>query len=197
MAKAFPKSTFVGYDFHPDSVEQARVHAEQHGVTANTKFEVALASDYPGNDLDLVTFFDCLHDMGDPVGAARHVRETLKADGTWMIVEPAAGDRLEDNLNPVSRMYFAGSTMCCIPTSLDQPVGAAFGAQAGFAKLSSAITQGGFTKVRKATETPVQYGSPSECLERRASSSASCGSARSDRSCPRASTRCLEAERTA
>ena len=136
MAKAFPKSTFVGYDFHPDSVAQARVHAEQHGATANTKFEVAMASDFPGKDLDLVTFFDCLHDMGDPVGAARHVRQTLKPDGSWMVVEPAAGDKLEDNLNPVSRMYYAASTMICIPTSLDQPVGAAFGAQAGFAKLS-------------------------------------------------------------
>ncbi len=154
MAKAFPKSTFVGYDFHPASVEQARVHAEQHGVTANTKFEVALAKDFQGKGLDLVTFFDCLHDMGDPVGAARHVRQTLKPDGSWMVVEPAAGDRLEDNLNPVSRMYYAGSTMICIPTSLDQPVGAAFGAQAGYAKLSSAITEGGFSKVRKATETP-------------------------------------------
>ena len=138
MAKAFPKSTFVGYDFHPASVEQARVHAEQHSATANTKFEVALARDFPGKDLDLVTFFDCLHDMGDPVGAARHVRQTLKPDGSWMIVEPAAGDKLEDNLNPVSRMYYAASTMICVPTSLDQPVGAAFGAQAGFAKLSSA-----------------------------------------------------------
>ncbi len=153
MAKAFPKSTFVGYDFHPASVEQARVHAKEHGAT-NTKFEVAMASDFPGEDLDLVTFFDCLHDMGDPVGAARHVRQTLKPDGNWMIVEPAAGDRLEDNLNPVSRMFYAGSTMICIPTSLDQPVGAALGAQAGFAKLSSAITQGGFSNVRKATETP-------------------------------------------
>ena len=153
MAKAYPKSTFVGYDFHPDSVEQARVHAEQHGATANTKFEVAMASDFPGKDLDLVSFFDCLHDMGDPVGAARHVRGTLKPEGSWMIVEPAAQDRLEDNLNPVSRMYYAGSTMVCVPTSLDQPVGAAFGAQAGFAKLSSAIKQGGFGRVRKATET--------------------------------------------
>ncbi len=153
MAKAYPKSTFVGYDFHPNSVEQARVHAEQHGASANTKFEVAMASDFPGKDLDLVTFFDCLHDMGDPVGAARHVRGTLKPEGSWMIVEPAAQDRLEDNLNPVSRMYYAGSTMVCVPTSLDQPVGAAFGAQAGFAKLSSAIKQGGFGRVRKATET--------------------------------------------
>jgi len=154
MAKAFPKSTFVGYDFHPASVEQARVHAEQHGTSANVKFEVAMASDFPGKNLDLVTFFDCLHDMGDPVGAARHVRQTLKPDGSWMIVEPAAGDRLEENLNPVSRMFYAASTMICVPTSLDQPVGAAFGAQAGFAKLSSAIMEGGFGKVRKATETP-------------------------------------------
>ena len=153
MAKAFPNSTFTGYDFHPESIAQARVHAAQHGVT-NAKFEVGLASDYAGEELDLVTFFDCLHDMGDPIGAARHVRETLKPDGTWMIVEPAAGDRLEDNLNPIGRLYYAGSTMICIPTSLDQPVGAAFGAQAGFARLSSAITEGGFANVRKATETP-------------------------------------------
>ena len=113
-----------------------------------------MASEFPGEGLDLVTFFDCLHDMGDPVGAARHAREALKPDGTWMIVEPAARDRLEDNLNPVSRMYYAGSTMICIPTSLDQPVGAAFEAQAGFAKLSSAIAESGIGKVRKATETP-------------------------------------------
>ena len=118
------------------------------------KFEVAMASDFPDNDLGLVTFFDCLHDMGDPVGAARNVRQTLKPDGSWMTVEPAAGDRLEDNLNPVSRMFYAGSTMICIPISLGQPVGAAFGAQVGFAKLESAITQGVFGKVRKATETP-------------------------------------------
>ena len=153
MAKAFPNSTFVGYDFHPDSVAQARKHAQQDGVS-NTRFEVALAGDYPAKDLDLVTFFDCLHDMGDPVGAARHVQQSLKPDGAWMIVEPAAGDRLEDNLNPVSRMYYAGSTMICVPTSLDQPVGAAFGAQAGLAKLSEAITKAGFGSVRKATETP-------------------------------------------
>jgi 2-polyprenyl-3-methyl-5-hydroxy-6-metoxy-1,4-benzoquinol methylase len=154
MAKAFPNSTFVGYDFHSGSVEQARSHAEQHGVTANTRFEVALASEFPGKGLDLVTFFDCLHDMGDPVGAARHVRQTLKPDGSWMIVEPAAGDRLEDNLNPVGRLYYAASTMICVPTSLDQPVGAALGAQAGFGKLSSLISEGGFGQVRKATETP-------------------------------------------
>jgi SAM-dependent methyltransferase len=154
MAKAFPNSTFVGYDFHPSSIAQARVHAKEHGVTANTRFEVALATDFPGKDLDLVTFFDCLHDMGDPVGAARHVWQTLKPDGSWMLVEPAAGDRLEDNLNPVSRLFYAASTMICIPTSLDQPGGAALGAQAGLARLSSAITEGGFGQVRKATETP-------------------------------------------
>lgn len=154
MAKAFPNSTFIGYDFHPGSVEQARLHAEQHGVTTNTRFEVALASEFPGKDFDLVTFFDCLHDMGDPVGAARHVHQALKPDGSWMIVEPAAGDRLEDNLNPVSRLYYAASTMICVPTSLDQPVGAALGAQAGLKKLSIAISEGGFSGVRKATETP-------------------------------------------
>jgi SAM-dependent methyltransferase len=154
MAKAFPKSTFTGYDFHPDSVKQARVHAEQHGVAANTRFEVGLAGEFPGKNLDLVTFFDCLHDMGDPVGAARHVRQTLKPDGRWMIVEPIAGDRLEDNLNPVGRLYYAASTMICVPTSLDQPVGLALGAQAGFKKMSSVISEGGFGHVRKATETP-------------------------------------------
>jgi SAM-dependent methyltransferase len=154
MAKAFPNSTFIGYDFHAGSVAQAKSHAEQHGVAANTRFEIALASEFPGEDLDLVTFFDCLHDMGDPVGVARHVRQTLKPDGSWMIVEPAAGDRLEDNLNPVSRLYYAASTMICVPTSLDQKVGAALGAQAGLAKLSAVITDGGFNKVRKAADTP-------------------------------------------
>jgi 2-polyprenyl-3-methyl-5-hydroxy-6-metoxy-1,4-benzoquinol methylase len=154
MAKAFPNSTFVGYDFHADSVEHARSHAQQHGVTANTRFEIALASEFPAKDLDLVTFFDCLHDMGDPVGAARHVRQALKPEGSWMIVEPAAADLLEDNLNPVSRLYYAASTLICVPTSLDQPVGAALGAQAGLKMLSSAIAKGGFSSVRKAIETP-------------------------------------------
>jgi len=154
MAKAFPKSKFIGYDFHPSSIAQTRVHAEQHDVRANTRFEVSLASEFPGNDLDLVTFFDCLHDMGDPVGVARRVRQALKPDGTWMMVEPAAADRLEHNLNPVSRLYYAASTMVCVPTSLDQPVGAALGAQAGLARLSAAIRKGGFGQVRKAAETP-------------------------------------------
>ena len=135
MAKAFPNSKFVGYDFHPSSIENARAHAQEHGVTDNTRFEVAKAKEFPGTGFDLVTFFDCLHDMGDPAGAAAHVRQSLKPDGTWMIVEPMAGDRLEDNLNPVGRLYYAGSTMVCVPTSLSQEVGAALGAQAGEAKL--------------------------------------------------------------
>jgi 2-polyprenyl-3-methyl-5-hydroxy-6-metoxy-1,4-benzoquinol methylase len=154
MAKAFPQSQFVGYDFHPDSIKAATAHAQVHGVAANARFEVGLAKDYPGKDFDLVTCFDCLHDMGDPVGAAAHVRGSLKADGTWMIVEPIAGDRLEQNLNPVGRLFYAGSTMVCVPTSLSQEVGAALGAQAGEAKLREVIATGGFGSVRRAAETP-------------------------------------------
>ena len=154
MAQAFPNSQFVGYDFHPSSIEAAIAHAAEHGVAANCRFEVRTAKDYPGRDFDLVTFFDCLHDMGDPAGASAHVRQTLKPDGSWMIIEPMAGDRLEDNLNPVGRLYYAGSTMICIPTSLAQEVGAALGAQAGEAKLREVITAGGFKSVRRATETP-------------------------------------------
>ena len=154
MAQAFPNSQFVGYDFHPSSIEAATAHAAEHGVAANCRFEVGTAKDYPGRELDLVTFFDCLHDMGDPVGASAHVRDTLKPDGSWMIVEPMAGDRLEDNFNPVGRLYYAGSTMICVPTSLSQEVGAALGAQAGEAKLREVITSGGFASVRRATETP-------------------------------------------
>ena len=123
-------------------------------VLANTRFEVAKAKEFPGNGFDLVTFFDCLHDMGDPAGAAAHVRQSLKPDGTWMIVEPMAGDRLEDNLNPVGRLYYAGSTMVCVPTSLSQEVGVALGAQAGEARLRSVISEGGFRSLRRATETP-------------------------------------------
>jgi hypothetical protein len=115
---------------------------------------VAQAKEFPGADYDLVTFFDCLHDMGDPTGAAAHVRQSLKPDGTWMIVEPMAGDRLEQNINPVGRLYYAGSTMICVPTSLSQEEGAALGAQAGEAKLREVITGGGFGSVRRATETP-------------------------------------------
>jgi SAM-dependent methyltransferase len=154
MAKSFPKSQFVGYDFHPGSIEEAQAHAEMHGVSANTRFEVGLAKDYPETDFDLVTCFDCLHDMGDPIGAAAHVRKSLKQEGTWMIVEPMAGDSLEQNLNPVGRLYYAGSTMVCLPTSLSQEVGAGLGAQAGEAKLREVITAGGFKTVRRAAETP-------------------------------------------
>jgi SAM-dependent methyltransferase len=154
MAKAFPKSHFIGYDFHPDSIRDAMRHAEVHGVSANARFDVGLAKDYAGKDFDLVTCFDCLHDMGDPAGASAHIRKSLKQDGTWMIVEPMAGDHLEQNLNPVGRLYYAGSTMVCLPTSLSQEVGAALGAQAGEAKLREVITSGGFSRVRRAAETP-------------------------------------------
>ena len=154
MAKAFPKSRFVGYDFHPASIEQARAHAEIHGVSGNVRFEVSSAKDYPGNDHDLVTCFDCLHDMGDPAGAAVHIRRSLKPDGSWMIVEPMAGDSLEQNLNPIGRLFYAGSTMVCVPTSLAQEVGAALGAQAGEARLREVIGAGGFRTVRRAAETP-------------------------------------------
>jgi 2-polyprenyl-3-methyl-5-hydroxy-6-metoxy-1,4-benzoquinol methylase len=154
MAKAFPKSEFCGYDFHPGSIAEAQAHAQRHGVSANTRFEVGLAKDFPGKDHDLVTCFDCLHDMGDPAGAAAHIRSSLKQDGTWMVVEPMAGDRLEQNLNPVGRMYYAASTLVCVPTSLSQEVGAALGAQAGEARLRDVITSGGFKSVRRATETP-------------------------------------------
>ncbi len=123
-------------------------------MSANTRFEVGTAKDYPEKNFDLVAFFDCLHDMGDPAGAAAHVRQSLKSDGSWMIVEPMAGDALEDNLNPVGRIYYAASTMVCVPTSLSQEVGAALGAQAGEAKLREVITAGGFRNVRRATETP-------------------------------------------
>jgi SAM-dependent methyltransferase len=154
MAQAFPNSQFVGYDFHPSSIEAATTHAAEHGVTSNCRFEVGTAKDYPGQDFDLVAFFDCLHDMGDPVGASAHVHGTLKPDGSWMVVEPMAGNRLEENLNPVGRLYYAGSTMICVPTSLAQEVGAALGAQAGEARLREVILSGGFKSVRRATETP-------------------------------------------
>ena len=154
MAQAFPNSQFVGYDFHASSIEHARANAWEEGVSANARFEVATAKDYPGEGFDLVTFFDCLHDMGDPAGAAAHVRQSLKKDGTWMVIEPMAGDRLEDNLNPIGRLFYAGSTLVCVPTSLAQEVGAALGGQAGEARLREVITDGGFRRVRRATETP-------------------------------------------
>jgi SAM-dependent methyltransferase len=154
MAQAFPNSTFVGFDYHDGSIEQARLRAAEADVASNTTFETAAAKDFPGGDYDLVCMFDCLHDMGDPVGAARHVREALADDGTWMIVEPFANDSVEANLNPVGRVFYGASTVVCTPASLSQEVGLALGAQAGEAQLTDVIKQGGFANVRRATETP-------------------------------------------
>jgi len=153
MAKAFPRSLFTGFDYHPPSVERARQAASAAGVAGNTSFEVAPAKAYPGT-YDLVTFFDCLRDMGDPAGASAHVRRSLKPDGTWMIVEPFAHDHLSGNLNPVGRVFYAASTMVCTPASLSQDVGLGLGAQAGEVKLRQVVTAGGFTRFRRATETP-------------------------------------------
>jgi len=154
MAQAYPASTFVGYDYHDGSIEMARQRAEEAGVSDRVKFEVARAKDYPGSGYDFVAFFDCLHDMGDPRGAAAHVRESLASDGTWMIVEPFAGDRVEDNLNPVGRIYYSASTLLCTPASKSQEVGLALGAQAGEARLREVVTGGGFSRFRRAAETP-------------------------------------------
>jgi SAM-dependent methyltransferase len=154
MAEAFPRSEFVGFDYHQASIEHAREAAAQAAVEDRVSFEVAPAKQYPGDGYDLVCMFDCLHDMGDPVGAAAHVLSTLTADGTWLIVEPYAGDRLEDNLNPVGRVYYGGSTLVCTPASRDQEVGLALGAQAGEARLREVVTAGGFTRFRRAAETP-------------------------------------------
>lgn len=154
MAQAFPKSDFVGYDFHPASIAAAAAHARAHELE-NVRFEVARAQDFPDRDFDLITCFDCLHDMGDPEGAARHIRSALKPDGTWMVVEPVAGDGLDDNLNPVGRIYYSASTMICVPTSLAQETGLALGAQAGERRLAEVIRSGGFRQVRRAAETPL------------------------------------------
>ena len=154
MAQAFPRSEFVGFDYHPASIEQARKTASEAGLDGGVGFDVAAAKEYPSDGYDLVTMFDCLHDMGDPVGASAHVLETLEADGTWMIVEPYAGDRLEDNLNPVGRVFYGASTLVCTPASRDQEVGLALGAQAGEARLGEVVAAGGFTRFRRAAETP-------------------------------------------
>ena len=152
MASAFPASTFIGYDYHDGSVATARRRASAAGL--DTRFEVAPAAGFPGRGYDLVTMFDCLHDMGDPAGAARHVREALAPDGTWMIVEPAAGDGVEDNLNPVGRAYYAFSTLLCTPCSLSQEGGLALGAQAGEARIRDIVRSAGFTRFRRVAETP-------------------------------------------
>ena len=154
MSQAFPESTFVGSDFHEGSVKTARERAQSAGVSDRVRFDVAPAAAFEGQNYDLVTMFDCLHDMGDPVGAARHIRESLAPDGTWMIVEPAAGDKLTDNLNPVGRAYYSFSTLLCCPSSLSQDVGLALGAQAGEAKIRDVVTSAGFTRFRRASETP-------------------------------------------
>lgn len=153
MAKAYPNSRFFGFDYHGPSIERARKAAAEAGVSNNTSFEVASAKTYAGT-YDLVAFFDCLHDMGDPAGAASHVRQSLKPDGTWMIVEPFAHDCLSANLNPVGRVYYAASTFVCTPASLSQEVGLGLGAQAGEARLKEVANSGGFIRVRRAAETP-------------------------------------------
>jgi SAM-dependent methyltransferase len=154
MAQAFPQSTFVGFDYHAESIEAARETARRAGVSKSATFEVASAKQYPGGPYDFVTVFDCLHDMGDPVGAARHVRQSLAADGTWMIVEPYAQDHLKDNLNPVGRVYYSFSTLLCTPCSRSQEVGLCLGAQAGESRMRQVVTAGGFSRFRRATETP-------------------------------------------
>jgi SAM-dependent methyltransferase len=154
MAQAYPRSEFVGFDYHPASIDHARQAASEAGLDGRVSFEVAPAKQYPGDGYDLVAMFDCLHDMGDPVGAATHVLQTLAPDGTWMIVEPYAGDQLEDNLNPVGRVYYGASTLVCTPASRDQEVGLALGAQAGERRLHEVVTAGGFTQFRRAAETP-------------------------------------------
>jgi len=154
MAQAYPASTFVGFDYHEPSIAHARESAQQAGVADQVRFEVASAKSYAGTDCDLVTMFDCLHDMGDPAGAAAHVRSTLTANGSWMIVEPYAHDRLEDNLNPVGRVFYSASTFICTPASRSQEVGRCLGAQAGEQRLRGVVTEGGFSRFRRAAETP-------------------------------------------
>ena len=154
MAGAFPNSQLVGFDYHDGSIATARERAQEAGVGGRVRFETEPAASYGGGSYDLVTMFDCLHDMGDPVGAARHVHSTLKGDGTWMIVEPNAGDRVEDNLNPVGRTYYSFSTLLCTPASLSQEVGLALGAQAGEARIRDVVQAGGFTRFRRVAETP-------------------------------------------
>lgn len=154
LAQAYPQSTFVGSDYHEASIELARKRAADAGVEDRTSFEVATAQDFPGAGYDLVATFDCLHDMGDPVAAARHVRQALAPDGTWLIVEPFAGDTVESNLNPVGRAYYGFSTYLCVPNALSQDGGHALGAQAGEQAIGEVVTAAGFTRFRRAAETP-------------------------------------------
>jgi len=154
LAQAYPRSTFVGYDYHGPSVQTARARAAAAGVADRVRFEVARATDYPGRGFDLVTMFDCLHDLGDPTGAAAHVRRTLAEGGTWMIVEPNAGDRVEDNLTPVGRAFYAASTLICTPNALAQETGVALGAQAGERRIGDVVRAAGFSRFRRAAQTP-------------------------------------------
>ena len=155
MAEAFPNSEFIGYDLHQPSINEANAHAAAHGLAGRVRFEAIPAKDIEGRDFDLITMFDCLHDMGDPRGCARHMRGLLTEDGAWMLVEPIAGDQPEENIgNPVSRLFYNASTMICVPTSLSQEVGEALGAQAGEKKLKEVLKEAGFSKVRRATEGP-------------------------------------------
>ena len=154
MASAFPKSQVTGFDYHNESIAGARASADRQGLTAHVKFEVAPAKSFPGTDYDLVTVFDCLHDLGDPMGAAKHVLSSLKKDGTWMIVEPFANDDLKDNLNPVGRIYYSFSTLLCTPCSRSQEVAACLGAQSGEARIRDVVTSAGFTRFRRAAQTP-------------------------------------------
>jgi len=154
MAKAFPNSAFFGFDYHAGSIDLARAAAQREGVADRVTFAVASAKAFPGKDYDFIAFFDCLHDMGDPAGAAAYVRSTLKPDGTWMIVEPFAEDAVEDNLNPVGRVFYSASTLLCVPASIAQEVGAALGAQAGEKRIREVVTTGGFSRFRRATQTP-------------------------------------------
>lgn len=152
MAKAFPKSKFTGFDFHRPSVEWAQKQAEQEGVAGNCSFQVAGSANYPGQ-YDLITFFDCFHDMGNPEAAAANTLKALKKDGTWMIVEPFANEKLEENLNPVGRVFYSASSMICVPASLNDN-GPALGAQASDSQLREIVTSAGFTRFRRAAQTP-------------------------------------------
>ncbi|MBY2988213.1 class I SAM-dependent methyltransferase [Rhizobium leguminosarum] len=154
MAQAYPASRFTGFDYHGPSIERAKVAAKEAGVSDRVSFEQGSAAEFPGRGYDMVAMFDCLHDMGDPVGAGRHVKDTLGPNGTWLIVEPFAHDHLKDNLNPVGRVYYGASTMICTPASLSQEVGLGLGAQAGEMKLRKVALDAGFTHFRRATETP-------------------------------------------
>jgi ubiquinone/menaquinone biosynthesis C-methylase UbiE len=154
MAKAFPKSKFFAFDYHDKSIEGARAIAAREGLSDRVTFEVAKAKEFPGKDYDLITVFDCLHDMGDPVGAATHVRKALSKEGTWMIVEPFANDELKDNLNPVGRVYYSFSTLLCTPCSRSQEVALCLGAQSGEKRIREVATTAGFSRFRRAEETP-------------------------------------------